>query len=90
MIKKVKPNIYIVNNEDLCGENIIFIRESPEVLHHICDKEVLAFKKGERYLVGQVRWDHIEGEYFCDQCWKRLELADVWSDPEFTGCEKHS
>ena len=87
MIKKLKPNLYVADAADLCDSDIVFIRESPEVLHHICDRESLSFKQGEKYLVGQIRWDPIEGEYYCDQCWKRMELSDVWSDPELTGYE---
>lgn len=67
----------------------MFIRENPETLHHICSKEKIHFGKVEKYLVGQVRFDPIEGEYWCDQCKIRLGLADIWSDPEFTGCESH-
>lgn len=87
MIKKVKANVYVCDAKDLCEPDILFIRENPEILHHICAREQLDFKNGEKYLVGQVRWDPIEGEYWCDQCKIRLPLAEVWSDPELTGCE---
>ena len=90
MIKKLKPHLYVANKDDVCDEDIIFIRQGPEELYHICDRYPVAFG-GEQYLVGLVKFCYTLGTYHCTRagCWHKLELADVWSDPEFTGWEKH-
>jgi len=88
MIKKTNTNIYIADKYDLCDSSVLFIRESPTILYHICDREKGSFKT-ERYLVGKVGWDCTLGVYYCTRssCFKRLELIDVWSDIELTGYE---
>jgi len=88
MIKKLKPHLYVADKNDLCSEDTLFIRQAPEELYHICDRAKTAFG-GEQYLVGRVKFDYTLGEYHCtrDGCWQKLELIDVWSDPEFTGWE---
>ena len=89
MIRKIRPNLYIADKEDKCGENIILIREDDNTLWHICQRE--PGKWGiEEYLVGKVAWDPLGVSYFCmrRECNAKLELADVWSDLEGgTGCE---
>ena len=83
MIKKVKPNLYIADKNDLCDPDILFIREDENNLHHICQRE-----KGkwgtEEYLVGKVYFDPLEGEYFCSSrnCNSKFNIEDVWSDLE--------
>jgi len=81
MIRKIKANLYIADKQDLCGEEIIFIREDENVLHHICMREKGKWKT-EEYLVGLVRFDYTSGQYFCERrdCNAKFELADVWSD----------
>ena len=83
MIRKIKENLYIANKEDLCDEDIIFIREDSNTLHHICMREKGKWRT-EEYLVGVIRFDYISGSYFCSrrECNSKFELADIWSDLE--------